>query len=258
MPFDPYAVKLGKKIPVLERRTPLFEKYIKDDILLPYIPISYQWGTGVPRWLMYGNDALGDCTIAAAAHHEDVWSFRESGKETFVSEPDIVTAYSAVSGYVPGNPLTDTGADMLTVMKYWASTGIGGHTLLGFASILPPNVAHIQASIYLFGGCYIGIQLPVTAQAQVGHDSIWTLSPDYHTNPDAVPGSWGGHCVPIIGYSQSHLTLITWGMPMYMSWPWFLTYCDEAYAALSPQWASTVAPNHFDVMQLASDIAGLT
>lgn len=260
MAFDPSAVKLGKKIPVIDRRTLLFEKYVPRTVLLPYIPSAYAWGAGVPRWPMYGNDVMGDCTIASVAHQEGVWSFRETGKETIVPDATILMAYEAVSGYLPGNPLTDNGADMLSVMRYWSSIGVGASPLIGYTAILPQNVAHVQAAIFLFGGIFVGVQLPVTAQAQVAHNGVWSLAPDYLTNPDAAPGSWGGHAIPIIGYSQTSLTLITWGRPMTMTWPWFHAYCDEVFSGVSPAWVSAagIAPNHFNLAQLETDIAGIT
>ncbi len=249
--------KLGKKAPVHDPRTLRFSDYLGVGTELPYIPTAYHWGAGVPRWPVYGNDVLGCCTISASAHHEGVWSFRESGTELIVPEPQIVTAYSAVSGYIPGNPSTDNGAVMLDVMNYWRKTGIGGSKLYAFAALESGSLLDIQASTYLAGGVYIGIQLPVTAQAQSVHNGTWSVVPGYQSNPEAQPGSWGGHCVPIIGYDQKVLTIITWGLPMYMTWQFLKMYADEAYFPLSDQWVSSgkVAPNKFNLTQLQADLS---
>ncbi len=247
--------KLGKKDAVYDPKALRFGDYLKATAL-PYIPTAYHWGSGVPQWPLYGNDVLGDCTIAAIGHHAGVWTFRESGTELIIPESEIVSAYSAVSGYIPGNESTDNGAVMTDVLKYWGTTGVGGSKIEAYATIEPQNNLDVEACIYLFGGCYIGLQMPITANAQTKHNGTWSLVPGYKTNPDAQPGSWGGHCVPLIGYSKSALVTISWGMPLYMTWAFYNYYCDEAFAPLSSEWVASgsVAPNHFDLAQLQVDL----
>lgn len=210
---------------------------------------------------MYGNNTLGDCTIAGAAHHEGVWTFKTSGTERLIPETSIVSAYSAVSGYVPGDPSTDNGANMLDVMKLWKSSGLfGSDKLFAYMSLEPGNNVHVRASTRLFGGVYLGIQLPITAQSQVKPNGVWSLVPGYQQNPDAKIGSWGGHLVPVIGFDTQTVTIITWAMPMTMTYGFLNYYSDEAYAPLSTQWinAQGVDPDHFNLAQLQEDLTLIT
>ena len=56
------------------------------------------------------------------------------------------------------------------------------------------NIVEIRQSIALFGGVYIGLALPLTAQNQ----DVWDVVPNGGAN--AEEGSWGGHCVYVPKY----------------------------------------------------------
>lgn len=261
MPFDPTQVSLGKKRAVYDRRALLFGNYLKAS-LLPYIPQAYHWAAGIPHYPMYLNDTLGCCTVAAGFHHEGVWTFKTTGHQLVVGSAEIQSVYSAVSGYVPGDPSTDVGADLLTVMKRWKSIGLSGTSadkLLAYTSIEPGNHMQFMASIFLFGGVYLGIQLPITAQAQVAPNGLWSLVPGYQTDPLARPGSWGGHAIAVVGYNQQSVCFFTWNKIMYATWGWLDYYADEAYSPISAQWLNSkgVAPNQFNLQQLEVDLAQL-
>lgn len=247
--------KLGKHHPVPDPKALKMARYLSPSIL-PTLPAHVNWGAQVPQWPMYGNDTIGDCTIAAAAHMEGLWSFRESGSELIVPEDEITKAYTGVSGYIPGHEDTDNGANMTTVLNYWIGTGIGGSKAYSYAACSARNRTHIKAATFLFGSCYVGLALPVTAQAQSGPNQCWSVSPTWESDPDGQPGSWGGHCVPVVGYNADTLCVITWGFVQYVTWNFWNLYTDEAYAVLSQQWApagGTAAPNKFNLAQLQED-----
>lgn len=203
------------------------------------------------------NDRLGDCTCAAAGHLIQGWTTSDGTGSTYVaSDAEIITAYSAVSGYDPKTGANDNGAVCLDVLNYWRHTGIAGHKIYAYAALEPQNQSHIEAAVDLFGGVYIGIALPISIQDNTQPNSYWSVSPGY-PNGDEAPGSWGGHCVPIIGYNARTLTFVTWGMVMYMTWNFWRDYCDEAYAVLSQNWApggTITAPSGFNLSQLNSDL----
>ena len=104
----------------------------------------------------------------------------------------------------------------------------------------------MKQAIALFGGLYIGLSLPLSAQTQ----DVW----DVDTSPNGKRGSWGGHCVFVPDYDATGLTCITWGAPKKMTWPFWGTYCDEAHALLSPNWK---APAGFDLAALQADLASV-
>ncbi len=148
---------------------------------------------------------------------------------------------------------------MTDVLKYWTTTGVGGSKIEAYTTLEPGNNVELRAGIYLMGGVYIGLQMPITANAQTKHNGTWSLVPGYQTNPDAKPGSWGGHAIPLIGYNSQSLVTISWGMPINITWGFLNYYADEFYAPLSSEWVSAgnVAPNHFDLAQLQADMHAL-
>jgi hypothetical protein len=141
----------------------------------------------------------------------------------------------------------------LDVLNAWRRNGLVGHQLAAFADPHPSNLEEVRQAISLFGGVYIGLALPITAQSQ----DIWDVgSPD---DPDAEPGSWGGHCVYVPKYDAYGFTCITWGAPKQMTLDFWNEYCDEAHALLSNDWLSAKgSPGGFDVAQLKADLEQVT
>ncbi len=238
-------VRLGKLAVEKDPRNVLLARYLDDAVALPQVPGAVDWSEKVTSWPMYDNDSLGDCTCAAVGHVEEAWTAN-------VGAP-FVPADQAVLDLYWATGTGDTGRPCLQVLKYWKETGFaGGHRLTAFAQIEQENQQHVEFACWAFGGVYIGVQLPTSAQTQ---ETAWTVT----TGPDAAPGSWGGHCVNLVGYSSSGPTCVTWGRLMPMSWQFFSTYCDEAYALISPDFlaAGAAAPSGFNLAQLEQDVAGL-
>jgi hypothetical protein len=246
---DHSGMKLGKNAPRHETRTLQMAHYLLPEAL-PGIPDSQTWYGKVGSWPMMMNDRLGDCTCAAAGHFIEEWT-AYSGQKTILSDEQIVAAYSTISGYDPRTGKNDNGAVELDVLKYWKNTGFAGHKILAFVGLEPENFDHIKASVFLFGGCYIGMALPLSAQTQ----GTWSVPPGGVSGTGA-PGSWGGHAVPVVGYDAHGLTVVTWGALKRMTWGFWQAYCDEAYALLSPDWldAGNSAANGFDLDQLEKDL----
>ncbi len=71
---------------------------------------------------MYLNDQLGCCVEAAAAHMIQQWNFY-AGHPAKPTDQDVLSAYEAVGGYVPGDPNSDNGTDMLAFLNWWRQTG---------------------------------------------------------------------------------------------------------------------------------------
>src|SRR5262249_52368377 len=148
-----------------------------------------------------------------------------NGAAVEIPESAVLTAFDAVKVVDPQTG--EEGAVELDVLKYWRKTGIGGHAIGAFARVSSVDLQLLRAGAWLFGGLYLGLALPATAQAQDTWD--WTGS---LTGP-AAPGSWGGHAVDVVGYDDEALTIVTWGSLKQMTWSFFARYCDEAYSILS-------------------------
>jgi len=247
MAVDHSQEKLGKKPARHDARTLQMANYLE----LPAFPTSRDWTSkAATGWGMMLNDQLGDCTCAAVGHIIQAWSANAGPKEITLPDQAILKAYEAVGGYKPGQPGTDQGAVELDVLKYWRKTGVGGYKIDAFVALEPKSHQHIEAAVDLFGGAYIGLSLPVSAQKQ----TVWSVPPG-GANGTGAPGSWGGHAVVVEAYDLHGLTCITWGQKKRMTWSFWDTYCDEAYATLSELWAGNKpAPSGFNLAQLKADL----
>jgi hypothetical protein len=147
---------------------------------------------------------------------------------------------------------TDSGRDELSVLSFWRDPGIAGDRIGAFASVDPSNHDLVRASVFLFGGAYTGVALPVSAQGR----SEWDVVGDGRTGSSA-PGSWGGHAVPFVGYDAAGVTLVTWGGLLRASWAFVDAYFEEVYAIISPDFFGSggVTIDGFDVAALTADLA---
>ena len=253
---DPRKLKLGKQAVRYDARTLLLASYLTP--ALPTPPASFDLTSKVQLWGMMDNDQIGDCTCAAAGHLIMEWTANARNKMAKPSDTQIVAAYSAITGYNPKTGANDNGAVEIDVLNFWRQTGIAGHKIFAYAALEPANHMHIQDSVYIFGGCYIGLALPLSAQAQVQNHHPWSVPP-YGATGDGKPGSWGGHAVPVVAYDVHGLTVVTWGALQVMTWSFWTAYCDEAYAILSPDYLSgkKVTPQGFNLPQLQADLQDL-
>jgi hypothetical protein len=241
---------LGKNPARLDRRTLKIERYTA---ALPPPPTQCYFQQKVKDWGAMLNDSIGCCTISAAGHMIEQWSTYAGNPMTPV-DSQILTAYEEIGGYVPGDPSTDNGCVMLDVLNTWRKTGIAGRKIMAYATVFPDRRG-VGESVSLFGNCYLGIQLPLSAQNQ---NSGWYI--DDSDPQAAVAGSWGGHCVPIVGYSPAGVTVVTWGQLLNASWNFLARYADEAYAVLSQDWieSSGLDPTGFPLATLEADLAKVT
>jgi hypothetical protein len=210
---------------------------------------------------MYLNDQLGDCVIATCAHQIEQWT-EYVGDPVLITDQDVLTGYEAVGGYVPGDPNTDRGCNIIDALNYWRKTGYGGHKIGAYAAVNLKDYTEILQAINLFGSVYIGVALPMSAASQ---DKTWEVTKDY-PNGDASWGSWGGHAIPIVGYNNDPSSpdhgymVVSWGRTYSMTFNFFTAYVDEAYAIFSLDWINGVgkAPNGIGINDLVIDLSKIT
>lgn len=239
---DHSACKLGRDFRRLDLRTLRIENYLARS--LAPAPAEVDWTVAVKEpYGDMGNTLVGDCTFAAFGHAVQVWtanSISPSGEITIPTQ-EILAGYSTLTGYRPGVPSTDQGANELDVLKFLRSTGVYDHKILGFASVDPANLEAAKKTIQLLGGTYIGLALPLSAQ----HQNVWDVVDGAslfarlfgkRKSGDSDPGSWGGHAVWVPSYNALGPVCVTWGALKQMTWEFWRKYCDEAYALASNDW----------------------
>lgn len=216
-------------------------------------PPHVDWFSRIKAWPMMANDTVGDCTCAAMGHVIEQWTAYTDAAPAIMSDAAVLDAYGAISGYRPGDPASDRGAACSDALRFWITSGLktpdgGPDTLTGAAVIDPRDLAAVRGAIARFGNLYTGIALPLSAQ----NEDIWATTQD-------APGSWGGHCVPLVGYDAVGPVCVTWGGLKRMTWDWWRAYAEEAYALLSPDWIGAHGrdPAGLDWAQLAADMGKL-
>ncbi len=201
-------MKLGKRPKRHDARTLRLSRYLKaaDEPAGAQPPAAVDYTHGIADWGVMLNDELGCCTIAAIGHAVQAWTVNALGRELTVPDSTILEYYEEWDGYNPVDPSSDQGGVELDVLNAWRKSKFAGHGLDAYVAIALSDSAatgaganaipQIATAIWLFGGAYIGIELPITAQKQ----DIWDVPANL--GPDDEPGSWGGHAVYLVGYDM--------------------------------------------------------
>lgn len=193
---------------------------------LPAPPAAADWQSDTIAWPMYGNDTIGDCTCAGVGHMVNQLTFYGSGTEQSPTEQHVVAMYSAITGYNPDDPNSDTGAYCQDVLGYWRKTGLEGHKVVAYASLDVHNLTEVKQAVAQFGTVYVGLNFPDSAMTQFNEGKPW----------DVVKGAKieGGHCVIVGAYGGGKFGLVTWGAEAEMTEAFWKKYVDEAWVVLDP------------------------
>jgi hypothetical protein len=228
------AMKLGKKPAVHDPRVPKLAKFMTTTA--PTFPANYDavGGKGV-NWGMMLNDRLGCCTIAGIGHKlqadtklvRELWSANDN---------QILGKYESWDGYVDGDSDTDQGGVESDVLLKWLKSrdGFYGHHLVAYGYVDHRDEVQVRHFCAELNGLYIGVMLPISAQSQ----AVWDVT-DASLRGAAAPGSWGGHCVYVYGYTSDTtgqlktIKFISWGKEMEMTVAFWRAYVDEAWGLLT-------------------------
>lgn len=225
-------IKFGRRPAISDDRTFKLSGYINKENI-PVIPTIHNWGKKIKKkkWGTMGNLKAELCTCSAAGHQIMTWT-SNTGKLKRPKDSDIMKAYCDLSNYDPVTDKNDEGVEALKVLKYWRKTGIAGNKIAAFAKIEDKSKEELLQSIYLFGGCYVGLDLPKSAMRQWKTTKKWTL-PRGGKKKDAEKGSLYAHMVLVTGYRNEELRLITWGEEIVMTIDFWEAYAEESYAVFS-------------------------
>ena len=247
--------KLGKLPPRHDPRTFKLSDYVQS---LPAAPPLVDWTGKVPEYGMLSNDKLGCCVIAGMMHLAMQQRGAAGLPVVVPSDDDVIAAYSAIGGYVPGDPGTDCGCNLLDALNYWRQQGLtfGGvnHRITAFAAVKLHDPAELASALWLFGGTLDGYALPASVQGQ----SAWK-APHGKLRGRTAPGSWGGHCVEDPYDKGGSLEVISWGGEIPVYYGFRDAYCDESYVVFTPEWidANGNSPCGFKRDALLADLAVL-
>lgn len=246
------SFKTGKLAPKFNKKTLSLHKYIAGMLPNPAEKVYREYKVPAYAKQMFANDEIGDCTCAGVANIRILMTSHTQGL-SIPKTGDVVALYSAVTGYIPGNPATDNGAAMTDVLDYWQRVGFLGNKILGWAQIDHTNQIHRQLAVQLFGATYVGVQLPASAQDQ--------FKENVQCNWSVVKGSpiEGGHCIIHPGYGSKGGDYVTWAnWFVKASTEWENLYIDEEYAVISEDWINTITnktPGGLDLATLMNDLA---
>jgi hypothetical protein len=216
-------------------------------------PASTRFADDHITWDMYGNATIGDCTCAEAGHQVNQMTFYGSGSEFKPTETQVIAFYSAITGYTPSKPSSDTGAYIQDVLAYWRKNGLAGHKIVAYAAIDVANATEVKQGLCLFGSLNVGMNFPGSAMDQFNAGQTW----------DVVRGAKieGGHCVMAVGYDAEGVWIVTWGALTKVTWAFWKKYVDEAWLILDAdgvQKAGTYFTGLASFYALGQAFAGLT
>ena len=249
--------KLGRNRPPVKRMMRLRD--YRTAVVLPTPPLSCSYAPKAMPALsqMYLNDELGDCVIAGMAHLVGVFTGNAGQMPDQFTTDQITGMYSAIGGYVPGDPSTDQGCDERTAMAYWQSQGApaGSNQIAGWVSIDGTNIQRVKTALWLFENLLFGVELPDkwVNPAPEAPGFVWDVAgPAVEDN---------GHCFVGVGYDQQGVIIDSWGMLGKITYQAIAAYATaggsgELYAVISPEViarATAKSPTGYDWTALQAD-----
>lgn len=175
---------------------------------------------------VFANNDFECCVISGRAHQTLRFELVEQKRLIRISEKEVIDEYFAESG---GH---DDGLIVLESLGLWRKQGWTAakkkYSIRAYSEVDRTSIAEMKTAIFMNLGVGIGLRLPASAKRELAAGLPWTTT----TGPGAKPNSWGGHYVYVTGYTKLGPTCITWGSKQRMSWAFFSTYCDEAYAII--------------------------
>lgn len=221
---------------------------------LPKCPATFGHENLVKFFHMLGNDRFGNCAWAGAAHEQYIWSSMGSTR-THITTMDVLSDYSACTGFRIGDETTDQGTDMQMAASYRRKVGIRDinnirHKITAYAEVKAGDLEQILTAAWLFGCCALGVTVGANQEEQFSLGRPW----------DGAPGSnAGGHYVPLVGFRDGLAWVVTWGELQPVTPDFIRANCDQAMAYLSPEMLKNgKSLEGFDLAALTADLSSLT
>ena len=186
---------------------------------LPKPPPSVPVPT-VANWEMLGNDQYGDCGIAGLEH-----GFMADAAVTKETVPEA-SDQQAIDYYLKYTNGQDSGVVLSQYLAYVRKTSYYKHSVKAYAPVAVHDVPTLQTAVSLYDFVYTGITVTTAMQEASQNGKPWTT--DQLNSPVA-----GGHCVPIVAYDNTCLSVVTWGTMQEISYPMWHAISSEAWAVIT-------------------------
>ena len=216
---------------------------------VPPVTCDYSLAAKPVLSLIYLNDQLGDCVIAAGYHLIGLLT-GNTGVAFVATDAQIKAEYSVIGGYVDGVPSTDQGCNEQDAFARWKSNGfVNGNKVLGVIRLDATNKAQVMLAMYLFENLFFGVELPDAwiNPFPSANGFTWDVA--------GAPVPDNGHAFLGVGYNKAGVWIDTWGMFGVMTWAAIAKYAatgdgrGELYVLLTDAniaKAQSKAPNGFD------------
>lgn len=201
-----HTVRFGRQIPQVIAPHMKLKNYLRAS--LPSAPSTLDLSGPALASLrnVDQNDVLGNCVIAAINHILGVWT-GNGGSLYQTTAAQILAEYSAIGGYVPGDPSTDQGCNMQTALNWIISNPMAdGTKLTAWLGVDATNVNELRAALWLFENLDFGMALP---------DAWINPFPSadgflWNTAGKADPNN--GHSVMGYGYDATSVKIDSWAL----------------------------------------------
>lgn len=215
------------------------------------VPSVVDWAAKVKAWPVYYNLSIGTCTCAGIGHLIQAWT-ANAGNEVILPDADVLQMYETLSGYNPQTHANDNGCVEQNVLQWMSDTGIDSHKIVAFAEVNIKDPAEMKAALYQFGGLYMGIQCPKSAEDALATGQPW----------DYVPGSpiEGGHCIVAVKWDEQGIWIVSWGKLILMTWEFWANYAEECWVIITQDWieANGMTPVGLNLQGLLSEFHAIT
>lgn len=218
--------------------------------------VAIDYYSEVGTWPMGLNDRLGTCGVVGMDHLQMAWNAYAQGSCASWGDETILGLYEQLGGYVPGDESTDQGTVLQDNLDFWRKEGVNGEKILFFGSLHPGSWLRPERQLALqaFGGLYLGVNLPESAEQQFMDGSPWHYE---HGSPLA-----GGHCVVQHGelIGRDEVRVSSWAKIVPASQSFLLHTCEEAWVVAHPDWieANGRNPTGIDLEGINDALASLT
>jgi len=205
----------------------------------------------IKDWGMLANDRHSCCVFSGALHETMLWRAWSGAEIPTFTDANVLSDYSAVTGYDPNDPSTDRGADMQRAASYRKKIGIidaagQRHKVAAYVSLKAGDVDQLALAAFMFGAVGLGVEMPSNAMDQFEQGEPW--------NPVSGSRIEGGHYIPVIGRNHAgNFLIVTWGR-LHAITPAFVSkYMDEGvvYLSLEQLRGTGLSPRGFDKVALA-------